>query len=255
MTQKTIQGNADLAKQIRLRRSELGLTIEEAASRAGVGTKTWCRYEAGESIRSDKCKGVCKALNWLSLPGQEAGTPTEFSLEEYKDHEAWSRFLEDEFGTRAALSFAIGSDLLLDHLQEDMDELAAMPAGSHIGQLEISFIDGFLPRQFLMHYTYEFLYHIKCSLYSMRTRAQSGLPLRAHSVAEELLVTFCEQEASALIELSGKFYEIGDETSGDWIFDLFGDSDLLQFLYSGMYLEPDHPYHLSHWYEPQFYME
>ena len=26
MTQKTIQGNADLAKQIRLRRSELGLT-------------------------------------------------------------------------------------------------------------------------------------------------------------------------------------------------------------------------------------
>ena len=48
------------------------LTIEEAASRAGVGTKTWCRYEAGESIRSDKCKGVCKALNWLSLPGQES---------------------------------------------------------------------------------------------------------------------------------------------------------------------------------------
>lgn len=48
----------------------------------------------------------------------------------------------------------------------------------------------------------------------MRIRAQSGLPLRAHSVAEELLVTFCEQEASALIELSGKFYEIGDETSG-----------------------------------------
>ena len=74
-------------------------------------------------------------------------------------------------------------------------------------------------------------------------------------MAEELLVTFCEQEASALIELSGKFYEIGDETSGDWIFDLFGDSDLLQFLYSGMYLVPDHPYHLSHWYEPQFYME
>lgn len=68
MTQKTIQGNADLAKQIRLRRSELGLTIEEAASRAGVGTKTWCRYEAGESIRSDKCKGVCKALELAQPP-------------------------------------------------------------------------------------------------------------------------------------------------------------------------------------------
>lgn len=80
MTQKTIQGNADLAKQIRLRRSELGLTIEEAASRAGVGTKTWCRYEAGESIRSDKCKGVCKALNCSASQARKAGTPTSSPL-------------------------------------------------------------------------------------------------------------------------------------------------------------------------------
>ena len=49
MAQKTIQGNQVLARQIRSRRNELGLTIEEASSRAGVGTKTWCRYEAGES--------------------------------------------------------------------------------------------------------------------------------------------------------------------------------------------------------------
>lgn len=68
MAQKTIQGNKELARQIKSRRNELGLTIEEAASRAGVGTKTWCRYEAGESIRMDKCKGVCKALNWGVLP-------------------------------------------------------------------------------------------------------------------------------------------------------------------------------------------
>ena len=39
MAQKTIQGNQVLARQIRSRRSELGLTIEEASSRAGVGTK------------------------------------------------------------------------------------------------------------------------------------------------------------------------------------------------------------------------
>ena len=53
MAQQTIQGNKALAKQIKQRRIELGLTIEEAASRAEVGTKTWCRYEAGESIRKD----------------------------------------------------------------------------------------------------------------------------------------------------------------------------------------------------------
>ena len=43
MAQKTIRGNEALAKQIKNRRNELGLTIEEAAARAGVGTKTWCK--------------------------------------------------------------------------------------------------------------------------------------------------------------------------------------------------------------------
>ena len=48
MSQKVIQGTPKLADAIKGRRQELGLTIEEAASRAGVGIKTWCRYEAGE---------------------------------------------------------------------------------------------------------------------------------------------------------------------------------------------------------------
>jgi len=51
MAQKTVKGNSDIAKQIRDRRIQLKLTIEEAASKAGVGTKTWSRYEAGETIR------------------------------------------------------------------------------------------------------------------------------------------------------------------------------------------------------------
>lgn len=56
MAPKTILSNEDLGKKIKVRRNELRLTIEEAASRAGVGVKTWCRYESGGSIRKDKCK-------------------------------------------------------------------------------------------------------------------------------------------------------------------------------------------------------
>ena len=82
MAQKTIPGNKFLAMQIKLRRNELGLTIEEAASRAGVGTKTWSRYEAGESIRRDKSKGICKALNWYSLPDQDEENSEQISVEE-----------------------------------------------------------------------------------------------------------------------------------------------------------------------------
>ncbi|MEG2013135.1 MAG: helix-turn-helix transcriptional regulator, partial [Anaerovoracaceae bacterium] len=85
MAQKTIQGNEELARKIKFRRNELNLTIEEAAARAGVGTKTWSRYEAGESIRTDKCKGICKALNWRDFSTSESNEIKKTLTEEYKD--------------------------------------------------------------------------------------------------------------------------------------------------------------------------
>lgn len=66
MSQRTVKGSGELGNKIRQRRNELGLTIEEAAAKAGVGVKTWCRYEAGESIRQDKYFKVCSILNCLS---------------------------------------------------------------------------------------------------------------------------------------------------------------------------------------------
>lgn len=60
MANKCIQGNDGLAKKIKFRRNELYLTIEEAALRAGGGSKTWSRYESGGSIRLDKYKGYVK---------------------------------------------------------------------------------------------------------------------------------------------------------------------------------------------------
>lgn len=258
MAQKTIQGNKNLAKQIKSRRIELGLTIEEAAMRAGVGTKTWYRYESGESIRADKCKGVCKALNWYVLPEQEIGDEDTLNIQEYKKHEAWSPFLEKNFGEIAAFSFAAGSDILLDHIEEDMSELSSMSAGSHIGQIRYSYLEGSFPEQFLMHYDYEFLYRIKCVLCKMRMRAKLGLPMTVHSVLEELVIYLCNEEASDLMEVSEGFYNMEDSgmfDSDEWMFELFGDMDIITFLYSDEYLDESHPYHYSHWSSQQFYME
>ncbi len=255
MAQKIIQGNETLARQIKSRRNELGLTIEEAASRAGVGTKTWCRYEAGESIRMDKCKGLCKALNWRVLPEQNAGTHDDIFAQEYKTHEAWSSFLENTFGARAAMSFALGSDILLDHINEDLTELASMPAGSHLGQLSVSLLYEGLPKQFLMHYDYDFLYQMKCTLQSMRHRAKYDQSIAAHSVMEELLFYLCNEEAYILIELNSEI-NIPDEEdvfSEEWVFDLFDDIDIVSYLYSDLYLNSDHPYHFLQWNDQQFY--
>lgn len=257
MAQKTIQGNETLARQIKSRRNELNLTIEEAASRAGVGTKTWCRYEAGESIRMDKCKGICKALNWSVLPGQDEESHDGISVEEYKNHEAWSQFLENAFGSKAAMSFAAGSDIVLDYIQEDLAELASMPVGSHLGQLNVSWLCGDLPKQFLMHYDYNFLYQMKCTLQSMRQHAKYGHRMTAHSVMEDLLLYLCNEEATALIELSSGInrFEDDDAASEEWVFDLLGDADIVSFLYADVYLNSDHPYHFLHWNDQQFYTE
>ena len=164
MAQRSIQGNTDLARKIKLRRNELNLTIEEAASRAGVGTKTWSRYEAGESIRRDKCRGICKALNWHDFPDGERDIEKKPLVEEYQNHEAWSQYLANQYGLGAAMAFAAGSDILLDSIKQDLSDLASMPSGTHIGQLSTSFISEDLPPQFSMRYNYDFIYQMKCVL-------------------------------------------------------------------------------------------
>lgn len=258
MTQKTIKGTENLARQIKSRRNELGLTIEEAASRAGVGTKTWYRYETGGSIRSDKCKGICKALNWRMFPDQFGEENESFSILEYKNHEAWSEFLEDNYSIEAAMSFAVGSDLLYDYIKEDMKELSSLPVGSHIGQLEFSMLSSSLPAQFLMRYDYEFLYQMKCSLFQLRMRAKNNLPMTAHSVMEELLIYLCNEEGTVFKEISNEANGIEKDCDDDfegWVFDLFDDKDIISFLYSNVYLDSYHSYHFSHWFDQQFYVD
>lgn len=154
------------------------------------------------------------------------------------------------------MSFAAGSDILLDQIQEDMRALASMPAGTHLGQLDISLLEDSLPEQFLMQYTYEFLYRMKCTLLGMRWRAQEGASMVAHSVLEELVLYCCSKEASFLIELSGGVRGSGEydaDEAEDWVFDLFDDADIVTFLYSDLYVDEDHPYHFSHWTQHQFF--
>lgn len=258
MAQRSIQGDQELGRKIKRRRNELNLTIEEAASRAGVGTKTWSRYEAGESIRRDKCKGICKALNWRDFPDGKSDAEKKSLIEEYRDHEAWSQFLADNYGPGAAMAFAIGSDILLDYINQDQSDLASMPSGSHIGQLNTSFISGELPPQFLMRYDYEFLYNMKCVLLKLRRQAKHGMPIIAHSILEELIIYLCNEEAQAFIEIGAGADELIDNehlnNSKDWVFDMFDDMDIITFLYSNVYLTEDLPFHFEHWSDQQFYM-
>lgn len=258
MSQKVIQGTVKLAEAIRSRRQELGLTIEEAASRAGVGTKTWCRYETGESIRNDKAKGICKALNWRALPGESDDDGIEFDLSNYKNHEAWSRYICNNFGEAAAISFVIGSDIVLDYLKEDLNELSLLPRNTHVGQLPVSMIKDILPAQFLMRYDYEFLYSLKTTVVKLRNAAHYENHFWAHSVMEMLAIYLFVEESEFLMNCMMPEMEEckvdGLDMWRDWIFDLFDDMDIVTYLYSDVYLSNGHSYHFDHWTEEQFYM-
>lgn len=252
MGPQTIQGNQKIATAIRERRKELRLTIEEAAAKAGVGTKTWCRYEAGESIRKDKYRGVCKALNWRSFPEEDAEKSEALDISEYKNHKAWSQNLADIFGDTAAASFAIGSDILLDHIEEDLRELSRLPKGTHIGQLDCSFLTDKLPRQFLMRFDYDFMYTLRMTVIQFRMLARLKRSFVAHSVLEELALYLVVEESRFLLDEVASTLEEDWDT---WIFDLFDDQDVVTFLYSNIYVSPEHIYHFDHWQEQTFYME
>ena len=174
---------------------------------------------------------------------------------EYEEEFDEDLLLEEEYGFEAAVAFAVGSDILLDHIKEDLEELVTRPKGTHIGQLSISWLYGSLPEQFVMRYDYEFLYQMKCVLCDMRKRAKFDKSMYAHSVLEELLYYLCCEEASVLAELGDPIFENANDSFGEWIYDLFGDSDMIFFLYSDIYLEKEHSYHFDNWAEQIFYVD
>lgn len=256
MGAKTIKGSTELGNKIRLRRNELGLTIEEAAFKAGVGTKTWCRYESGESIRKDKAASVCKTLNWCALPCEEDNQP-EFDIDQYKKREIWPQALADSLGDAAAISFVIGSDILFDYISQDLQALSHKPRGTHVGELKISWMKECLPAQFLMRYDYDFLYRLKDILVRYRNQAASNKHFAAHTVAEEMVLYLVMDESDFLMEsilpqLQMQEKDLDLDWKG-WAFDLFDDMDIVTFLYSDFYVGQGHPYHFDYWWKEQFY--
>lgn len=242
MAPKTIKGSEKLANTIKTRRNELGLTILEAATIAGVGVKTWCRYETGESIRKDKCRGICKALNWSAFPDDSEDSV--LGVDYYKQSKLWSPFIANEFGVAAAVSFCAGGEILADVIEQDLDELSKMPAGTHLGQIKFSLLKDLLPPQFLLKYDYEFVYRLKLVLGGILIKAVSESGFIPLNVLEELLLKMIIDEAEMIM---GILDDLEDEYDPDWIYDLIGDSDVL-FLWSEFYfIDEFNDYHFNNW--------
>ena len=96
-----------------------------------------------------------------------------------------------------------------------MNELARMPKGTHIGQLNNSWLESLLPPQFLMEYDYNFLYLLRYNVERLRKIAHHGGQIIAHSVLDELTLYLIVEESRSLFE-----DEYGlDDYIFDWVFD------------------------------------
>jgi transcriptional regulator with XRE-family HTH domain len=255
---RTKSGSAELASAIRERRTGLHLSIEEAAAKAGVGAKSWSRYESGGAIRHDKTRGVCRALGWSKLPGTEnvsEDTVDDWLRQIDHGHQAWSGALEELYGRACATAFAVGSDLICDHLADDLRALAEYPRGTHLGQLAASWLDGELPPQFLPRYDYEFVFGLRATADELRRRFAQG-DLVAHTVLEELALYLILRQTDVLADTHPAFFDTdGDDDWREWLAGILSDLDVEFLLFtSGWALTPDSGYHFDHWDEMQFYL-
>ncbi len=251
MASESIKLDKNLTKFIKNRRLELNLTIEEAAKRAGVGIKTWCRYESGQAIRKDKYKGVCRALNCnkLTTDDFENNEIFEINIDEYKKDKKWSKWLEDNYGENAAISFIAGIELLSDYINQDLEELSSMPKGTHLGEISCSFLKDYLPKQFLMNYDYNFVYAMNAEILKFVKKAECNKQIIAHSVLGEIVLSLVGELAISFFE------ETKIEVDKEWVYEIFDDSDIDFYLDSNIYITEDNIYHFSHWLEEQFFVD
>lgn len=254
MPPRTQAGSRELGDAIRVRRIGLGLSIQDASARSGIGAKSWSRYEAGSAIRSDKVRGVCRALGWSSLPSAASGHAGADRWRDYlgEEHVAWSATLDELYGRACAATFAFGSDLVLDHLGDDLAELARMPRGTHIGQLVASWFEGELPPQFVPRYDYEFMYKLRATVKRLQLRFAHG-HVEAHTVLEEIALYLILGNAELLADTYPNFDE-GDTDWREWVGDLLSDLDVELYLYnSHEVVSEGFPYHFDRWDEEQFW--
>ena len=84
----------------------------------------------------------------------------------------------------------------------------------------------------------------------MRQSAHDGMEIKAYSVLEELIIYLTVQNSQFLLECSD--IDLPSDWN-EWVFDLFGDMDIISFLFSDSYLPLDHTYHFDHWMDKSFW--
>lgn len=263
MAPRTVAGSEELGSLMRARREELGLSIEQAASSAGLGSETWRRYENGSSIRQDKLRVVCRALKWRALPAvgsrvsAEDKEPSRGMWELATESKGYTLSLVEEYGEGAARVFAVGCDIISDQIKDDLEQLRSMPRGSHVGEAPASWLDNQLPPRWLMRYDYDFLFRLRATVEALRLRAVhpnfDGIPHFTRCVADDLALHLIMEQGMVAFEVSD--HQIDQRDVDEWEYEMNGEDDeVITLLYSEWFdSSPDQQWHFDRWFDRTYY--
>ncbi|GAA0276367.1 helix-turn-helix domain-containing protein [Cryptosporangium japonicum] len=249
MAPTTQPSTAEIGAAIRARRLELGLTIEQAAASAGVGSESWRRYEQGKAIRRDKVRGLCRVLRWANLPASdgEAAARTPRADPNWDAATEWAGFstaVAARHGEARARAFELGFQLVVaEQLEHDLEALRERPRGSHLGELSESWLANWLPERFVTHYEYELLYRLRAASLRIADRLASRTSQLTRCPAEALMLYVIVEDGAGEVNREVDYL--------DWMRELIDeDLDAVRTLFDRTVDIPvDHPWHYKNWFE------
>lgn len=189
-----------------------------------------------------------------------------------------------KYGLRAVVSMYIGIDLLKDAVKNAIQELREHPEGSAIDALDDPILELYLPEQFAAQYDLAFLLKFQKAINDLVEKFKEDPEYSPGLIAEQLIVKIaCEmnkdfEEAiyddygGSLVSDLCKEYDYARDVinilknylDGDrrfwcdkydlivgfpeWMGNMFSVLKLNQWLYYGIEIDKDHPYHYNNWF-------
>ncbi len=195
----------------------------------------------------------------LSGLADAVGAQTALSLPAWDaDPRVWrnsySPLLVDTVGVDAARTFALGADVLRDAILENIREMAVLPRGTHLAQLEESAIADALPMRWEMSYDYDFVFHLYTQAETLCDRlvvhpVSTGEPL-VRCVADVVILQRILHVGGMIAGAQG--HDTVSEHIPQWFHALAGsaDVDIMHALFALNYQPgPDEVFHVTHWFD------
>ncbi|WP_136313038.1 helix-turn-helix domain-containing protein [Actinomyces procaprae] len=200
-------------------------------------------YDAFEGLDAEEL--AAQAAAELHIPDWD-DIPTVLS-------EVYSQQLARTLGEDAARCFALGVFLYDMSITENLESLAELPGGTHLGELDETHIGSTLPQLWLTRYDYEFVFQLRGTARDMTLRLTDagpadGEPL-VRTMAEALVLHDIFNLGGVIADSRGA--NVPEDRWEGWVDALSGpDQPAHALIAMGLVPPAEAPGHFDNWFKP-----